>query len=182
MVNKKRAVCRPSPRVMELIPGNTILDLIHQILCRSVGLYARALARHLGTRPKVPGKSPSVQTHGTAQYLVYEIQNGVAWYEFHDPRGGPTDSAFFIDHAAPSLAIDSLGGQYLVTVYQNRLCLMTKDVVLSVGPAPQVPSLLTLEPNYPNPFNLSTSIGFSLPSSGTISLTVYDVLGRRIAT
>ena len=141
-----------------------------------------SLPFRLGTRPKVPGKSPSVQTHGTAQYLVYEIQNGVAWYEFHDPRGGPTDSAFFIDHAAPSLAIDSLGGQYLVTVYQNRLCLMTKDVVLSVGPTPQVPLLLTLEPNYPNPFNLSTSIGFSLSSGGTISLTVYDVLGRRIAT
>jgi len=37
-----------------------------------------------------------------------------------------------------------------------------------------------LEQNYPNPFNPTTTIGFSVRSSGFVSLKVYDVLGREV--
>lgn len=36
--------------------------------------------------------------------------------------------------------------------------------------------------NYPNPFNPSTTIKYALPKSGLVSIKVYDVLGREIAT
>jgi hypothetical protein len=36
--------------------------------------------------------------------------------------------------------------------------------------------------NYPNPFNLSTTIHFSLPGNGYISLKLYDPLGRELRT
>lgn len=36
--------------------------------------------------------------------------------------------------------------------------------------------------NYPNPFNPTTLIKFYLPSSATVKLTVYDMLGRKIGT
>ena len=39
-----------------------------------------------------------------------------------------------------------------------------------------------LEQNYPNPFNLSTSIAFYLPTKSFVSLKVYDVLGKEVAT
>ena len=47
---------------------------------------------------------------------------------------------------------------------------------------PDIPDVFALHQSYPNPFNLSTTIPFDLPESGTVSLTVYDLLGRKVAT
>jgi len=44
------------------------------------------------------------------------------------------------------------------------------------------PSAFNLEQNYPNPFNPSTTLSFTLPVSGEVSLIVYDALGRPVAT
>jgi len=45
-----------------------------------------------------------------------------------------------------------------------------------------LPTVYALEQNYPNPFNPSTRIRFSLPLSERASLTVYDVMGREVAS
>ena len=36
--------------------------------------------------------------------------------------------------------------------------------------------------NYPNPFNPSTVINYTLAHSGTVRLDVYDILGRHVTT
>ncbi len=51
-----------------------------------------------------------------------------------------------------------------------------------VEKTPEVPQQFQLHQNYPNPFNPATVISFQLPVRSYVSLRVYDILGREVAT
>ena len=45
-----------------------------------------------------------------------------------------------------------------------------------------LPTVFELYQNYPNPFNPTTKIKFDIPKSSFVSLKVYDITGREVAT
>ncbi len=45
-----------------------------------------------------------------------------------------------------------------------------------------IPTVYSLSQNYPNPFNPSTTIQFGLPEPAEVSLTLYDMVGRKVMT
>jgi glucuronoarabinoxylan endo-1,4-beta-xylanase len=46
----------------------------------------------------------------------------------------------------------------------------------------RLPLSFKLEQNYPNPFNPATTIAFQVPVASHVTLKIYDLLGKEIAT
>jgi len=43
-----------------------------------------------------------------------------------------------------------------------------------------IPQVLSIESNYPNPFNPVTTIRFSVPSDATVKMTIYNIRGQKV--
>ncbi len=65
----------------------------------------------------------------------------------------------------------------------DDIYLTIDSTILAVeDPIGTFPTEYKLYQNYPNPFNPITAIEFSIPQSGHVTLTVYDLLGREVET
>jgi hypothetical protein len=96
---------------------------------------------------------------------------------YHTTDGGET---WEVDAIGPRMnrfrfLNDSLG--YAVGQQVHKYALAS---AVAIDDKAEVPSDLQLDPNYPNPFKISTTIRYTLPEPSPVQVTVYDVLGRRV--
>jgi hypothetical protein len=54
-------------------------------------------------------------------------------------------------------------------------------ILTYISSSADIPQSLELKQNYPNPFNGITTISFSILSRMDVTLTIYDMLGRKIS-
>jgi len=70
---------------------------------------------------------------------------------------------------------------HFTQLYQPLVATFNFDVPVSVE-TEIVPTEFKLYQNYPNPFNPSTIINYYIPELSIVSIKVFDVLGRELAT
>ncbi len=65
---------------------------------------------------------------------------------------------------------------YNVGVYDCSGCVGVVDRIIATSP-----TTFALKPNYPNPFNPTTTIRYSIPKTSKVSLKIFDLTGREVA-
>ncbi len=91
----------------------------------------------------------------------------------------------------PNAAVDSVPFTVTVTGLRERgpegwtvseaMPWVDGEQTLQPASSEAVPEAFALEAAYPNPFALSTTVGFALPEAADVRVSVYDVLGREVA-
>ncbi len=125
---------------------------------------------------------------------------GTGWYEGSGWPGGlaPGDRRMLMSYGPFNFA----PGQVQELVYavciargtsninsvavMKQLCALVKAqkqiVLTDLKPDAAKPHAFRLEQNYPNPFNPTTIINYQVPSAGSVTLKVFDVLGKEVTT
>jgi hypothetical protein len=113
--------------------------------------------------------------------LPNALPNGVRRVERRSLSTGELVAyAFDADGIWPSGAntVNPTGGTTEIVLTGADLGQLITDVIVHE----EIPERFELMQNYPNPFNPATRIPYSVRSLGFVSLKVYDVLGREVAT
>lgn len=107
---------------------------------------------------------------------------------FHYNQGGNLDS-MVITHtvfsgylANKGTFVDSYGNSITLPNYSGYNHFYYSSFITGIKEDKLNNKTFTLSQNYPNPFNPMTTINYSIPSAGFVTLKVYDILGREIAS
>ena len=139
--------------------------------------------------------------HPTAPQGLIAVQNGASvilqWlsaededFNYHNVYRENLDT---IDSAAVFTTVDSFfvdldiptgSWQYYVTAVDSSGNESdpseTVSVILSSDLEPLIPAEFALHQNYPNPFNPTTQIRYDLPEDTYVSITIFDIMGRKV--
>ena len=107
---------------------------------------------------------------GTNEGVFVSNNKGFSW----NIVGNKTSVSFALFAFGPYLLSNGSGG-----VWRYPLSQLVTNVA---NRSNHTPNSFYLNQNFPNPFNPTTIITYSLPVSSDVTLKIYDVLGRKITT
>lgn len=87
---------------------------------------------------------------------------------------------FFDGSCQADFRVVSTGDPGIVRVF--HITLYAGTAAVDVRPVPQAVATLQLAPSFPNPVRSDARIGFVLPAAAHVTLRLYDVMGRQVAT
>ena len=120
------------------------------------------------------GDQPAPSDVGVIQTTQTPKWTDVAMVHGAGTSNAPKEYSFTDANLAP--------GRYsyrLKQLDQSGSYTYSHTIQVDVGLAPRI---FQLSQNYPNPFNPTTTIQFTIPTDGLVTLKVYDILGREVAT
>jgi hypothetical protein len=125
--------------------------------------------------------------YATTAYPVFGTPTAVKAFRFgpFHPDSGGNSWYYREQHLASRFGMVFETGEPSYALFLTG-CVINGDtfgIVVSVPElATQIPVSASLHPNYPNPFNPSTRIQFSIPRRTWAKLVVYDILGQEVQT
>jgi aminopeptidase N len=94
---------------------------------------------------------------------------------------GDTLVTFFNDTQTQHFQVE-VNGEPQSIVFDPGNWILKGNPVITESEIVTSPSEYTLEQNYPNPFNPATTINYQLPQKDFVTIKVFNVLGKEIAT
>ena len=76
----------------------------------------------------------------------------------------------------------SIKVENVIVADENNNAMPKVEIEIRYDGAPGIPLDYSLSQNFPNPFNPSTSVQFTVPQEGLVTIKVYDMLGQDVAT